>query len=207
MSRQITVNMDLDGTIYDWHSEFRDDIIAFTGRPAPDTLDRWEMWECYGISKGYWKQIFRVSVEKHDLFRRGFPIEGAVDGMWRLHDMGINVRIITNRLVHSNLHKLVVEQTVEWLDEFNIPYWSLTMFGGEHSKAGIRADFALDDSIEHLMSQVSDVKWPVVFDRPWNQNDNQFMRVKSWKEFVDQVEKYKKTLDEGQLTFNQLALI
>ena len=65
----------------------------------------------------------------------------------------MRIRIITHRLLLKGFHRVAVEQTIDWLDGHDIPYWDLCFLA---DKAAVGADLYVEDSpanVEHLRSQ------------------------------------------------------
>jgi 5'(3')-deoxyribonucleotidase len=70
-------------------------------------------------------------------------IEGAAPALRRLSDADIHIRIITHRLFIAHFHREAVQQTVDWLDNYGIPYRDLC-FTGE--KVAVGADLYIEDA-------------------------------------------------------------
>jgi 5'(3')-deoxyribonucleotidase len=95
-------------------------------------------------------------------------------------DADIHIRIITHRLFISHFHREAVQQTVDWLDNYGIPYRDLC-FTGE--KVAVGADMYIEDtpkSVEALRA----VATTVVFTNSTNR-DVDDPRTDDW----DQVER------------------
>jgi len=200
-----TVNIDIDGVVYDFHKEMHEEIMATHTRVRGYIADDkgkyypylehhavrdstpWEMWTRYGISQGTWNAIFRRGVEHGSLFSRGEPIHGAVDGLWTLYEEGVKVRLVTRRLVHSGLNAKILQQTAEWLDKWMVPYWTITFVGKRDDKIGFVGDVAIDDSPTHYDELVKHNKFVFIFDQPWNRHRTDAMRINDWDELLNTV--------------------
>jgi hypothetical protein len=67
-------------------------------------------------------------------------IPGARAYLRKLSDEGYRIRIITHRLFIHYFHGMAVQQTIEWLDQYGIPYWDLCFMKNETiTKWGLRA--------------------------------------------------------------------
>ena len=187
--KDITINVDLDGVVYNFHREIQKKLVEKLGYSADIT--RWEIWEDYGISQSYFQALFRQAVDE-GVFLEGKPIVGAPDGLWRLHEEGFKVRLITRRLVHFGLHAKVVTHTAQWLDQYAIPYWTLCFVGKSDDKTGFAANLALDDSYKHWKEMKPYVTFPYLFRQPWNARYTDAPQVTTWTEFVDICLRYRK---------------
>lgn len=184
------INVDLDGVVDNFHFAYD---VAYThfvnGKKAQlSKTPVWRAWEHLGISKGEFHSNIRRGVEKGELWHNDPIIEGAREYLWRLSDDGHYIRIVTTRLVHKFSHALIVKATADWLDKNNIPYRSIAFLGEGDSKGAYRADYAIDDNVDNVISmELSNIN-AVLFDRPWNQEAPLGMlRLKTWQEFYDYV--------------------
>jgi hypothetical protein len=55
--------------------------------------------------------------------------------------------------VHQRFHKIAIQQTIEWLDYHDIPYWDLCFM---KDKAAVGADLYIEDSPENIESLRAD---------------------------------------------------
>jgi 5'(3')-deoxyribonucleotidase len=61
----------------------------------------------------------------------------------KLSNCGIRIRIITHRLFLKYAHKTSITQTVDWLDNYDIPYWDLCFM---QDKGAVGAHIYIDDA-------------------------------------------------------------
>lgn len=164
------INVDLDGVLYPYHEilaaylelhgrygpkiEVLDSGSALLPDPVVDALHlgesfpeprRWEVWKDWGLPHGEYRNWFRRAIEDGFMWREGKPRPGSQEALWTLSDAGWWIRVVTRRLVHHAVHRQAIAATVEWLDEWNIPYRSIA-FLGEESKADHLAQALWDDS-------------------------------------------------------------
>jgi 5'(3')-deoxyribonucleotidase len=97
----------------------------------------------WGIKREQYPDMHRFAVTQRDLFRKMQVIEGAAPALRRLSDADIHIRIITHRLFIAHFHREAVQQTVDWLDNYAIPYRDLC-FTGE--KVAVGADLYIEDT-------------------------------------------------------------
>jgi 5'(3')-deoxyribonucleotidase len=63
--------------------------------------------------------------------------------------LGIRIRIITHRLFLKYSHCASITQTVEWLDNYDIPYWDICFM---NDKGAVGAHVYIDDAPENIIS-------------------------------------------------------
>jgi hypothetical protein len=192
----LTLNIDLDGTIYDFHSFFTDYVSLKKFKYNLRYMDptTWEFWEEWGMSYGEWQGWFRRGVEEREIWWKGDEIRGAAKNLWKLSDLGCTIRICTYRLVHKFNHAASIEATVSWLDEHNIPYHDISFLSHRTSKNDIRADVSLDDNAKYLPSGLNaESRKGILFARPWNKDDwNNYEIVNTWDDFYERIEELAK---------------
>jgi 5'(3')-deoxyribonucleotidase len=71
------------------------------------------------------------------------PIENAPAILRKLSNRGIRIRIITHRLFLKYSHKTSITQTVDWLDNYDIPYWDICFMA---DKGAVGAHVYIDDA-------------------------------------------------------------
>jgi 5'(3')-deoxyribonucleotidase len=77
------------------------------------------------------------------------PIENAPAVLRKLSSQGIRIRIITHRLFLKFSHRATITQTVDWLDNFDIPYWDICFM---NDKGAVGAHVYIDDAPENIMN-------------------------------------------------------
>jgi 5'(3')-deoxyribonucleotidase len=139
------LGVDLDGVVGDFYEAMRKIAAEWLGRPIESLtrdvgfgLDEWGITE-YG---GY-DRLHRFAVTQRNLFRDMEPIQDAPAILRKLSNRGIRIRIITHRLFLKYSHRASVTQTVEWLDNYDIPYWDLCFM---NDKDAVGAHVYVDDA-------------------------------------------------------------
>jgi 5'(3')-deoxyribonucleotidase len=150
------LGVDLDGTCADFYAALRPIAAEWLGVPA-ETLGSEVSWDLpeWGVAQapGGYLKLHQFAVTQRDLFRVMKPVAGAPQVLRRLSDEGVRIRIITHRLLLKGFHRVAVQQTIDWLDGHDIPYWDLCFLA---DKAAVGADLYVEDSpknIEDLRSQ------------------------------------------------------
>jgi 5'(3')-deoxyribonucleotidase len=75
------------------------------------------------------------------------PIPDAPAILRKLSNRGIRIRIITHRLFLKYFHRESAIQTVEWLDNYDIPYWDLCFM---NDKDAVGAHVYIDDAPSNI---------------------------------------------------------
>lgn len=150
------LGVDLDGTCADFYAALRPIAAEWLGVPA-ETLGSEVSWDLpeWGVAQapGGYLKLHQFAVTQRDLFRVMKPVPGAPQVLRRLSYEGVRIRIITHRLLLKGFHRVAVQQTIDWLDGHDIPYWDLCFLA---DKAAVGADLYVEDSpknVEHLRSQ------------------------------------------------------
>lgn len=150
------LGVDLDGTCADFYAALRPIAAEWLGvaEASLGTEVSWDLPE-WGVAQapGGYLKLHQFAVTQRDLFRVMKPVPGAPQVLRRLSDEGVRIRIITHRLLLKGFHRVAVQQTIDWLDGHDIPYWDLCFLA---DKAAVGADLYVEDSpanVEHLRSQ------------------------------------------------------
>lgn len=106
---------DLDGFIARYHHGLARWIEASTGCEQLPEMTGYDGWADWGMTREEFFTAHNAAVED-GLFRHLDPYDGAIDAMWALSDAGVANVIITARLTKPGRHRLVVDQTLDWLD-------------------------------------------------------------------------------------------
>jgi 5'(3')-deoxyribonucleotidase len=172
MKRKVIL-IDLDNVVYDWVQAmaywlYKNKVFNFTGRilefpegkvrefikgkdlvvpTAMHLYKSWEVWEDWGIPKGEFIRWWRLGIEQGVIYAKGYIIHGAREALWQLSDAEWDIHIATNRLTKFGLHDKIVENTVSWLRDNNIPYRQLSFVS---DKKVIFADAIIDDRKDNM---------------------------------------------------------
>lgn len=140
------LGVDLDGTCADFYTALRPIAAEWLG-VSPERLTNDVSWDLpeWGVAQapGGYLKLHHFAVTQRDLFRVMKPITGAPQVLRRLSNEGVRIRIITHRLLITNFHRIAVQQTVDWLDGHDIPYWDLCFLA---DKGAVGADLYVEDS-------------------------------------------------------------
>lgn len=163
-AKRLTVNVDLDGVIYDFEEACRAYGEQQLDRNLPVT-NTWSMWEPWGITKSEWYKLFHEGIIQNHIFRMGFPEPYALWGMLTLATMGFRVRIVTaKRLAYRESALRAKINCLRWLDEEEIPFDEIAFTS---DKQGYQADVVIDD--KPTMAWAQEDALNILFGQPWNE--------------------------------------
>jgi 5'(3')-deoxyribonucleotidase len=148
MAKRFVLGVDLDGVVGDFYGFMRIVAAEWLGVPVDDLtpevtygLPEWN------IKPDQYDDMHRFAVTQRGLFRKMQVIPGAAPKLRRLSEEDVHIRIITHRLFISHFHREAVQQTVDWLDNYGIPYRDLC-FAGE--KVAVGADMYVEDTPKNV---------------------------------------------------------
>lgn len=181
---EFVLGVDLDGVCADYFAGFRTSV-ARHWQVDEESLTEDVTWDFaeWGLDGEQFIKLHRTAVQHDRLFLNLPVIEGASEALWRLSDAGVWIRVVTHRLSVNWDHRMIVSDTVEWLDANRIPYRDICFLG---RKPEVQADVYIDDAphnVEALRAAGNDV---IVFDQPYNRHlDGD--RARDWHEVEEQV--------------------
>jgi 5'(3')-deoxyribonucleotidase len=143
--------VDLDGVVGDFYGAMRCIAAEWLNKPIGALteevsygLDEWGIAE-YG---GY-DRLHRFAVTQRNIFRDMKPIRDAPAVLRKLSGRGVRIRIITHRLFLKYSHRTSITQTVDWLDNYDIPYWDLCFM---NEKDAVGAHLYIDDAPSNILT-------------------------------------------------------
>ena len=142
--------VDLDGVVGDFYGAVRKIAAEWLNRPLEALtsevsfgLHEWGIDELGGYDR-----LHRFAVTQRNIFRDMEPIEHAPAILRKLSNQGIRIRIITHRLFLKYSHRTTITQTVDWLDNYDIPYWDICFM---NDKGAVGAHVYIDDAPENII--------------------------------------------------------
>jgi len=141
--------VDLDGVVGDFYGAVRKIAAEWLHKPieALTTEVSFGLNE-WGIDElGGYERLHRFAVTQRNIFRDMEPIEYAPAILRKLSNQGIRIRIITHRLFLKYSHRTTITQTVDWLDNYDIPYWDICFM---NDKGAVGAHVYIDDAPENI---------------------------------------------------------
>ncbi|MDR2953209.1 MAG: 5'-nucleotidase, partial [Treponema sp.] len=145
------LGVDLDGVVGDFYGAMRKIAAEWLNKPVESLTTE----VGYGLSEwgidefGGYDRLHRFAVTQRHIFRDMEPIENAPAVLRKLSSQDIRIRIITHRLFLKYSHRATVTQTVDWLDNYDIPYWDICFM---NDKGAVGAHVYIDDAPENIIS-------------------------------------------------------
>jgi 5'(3')-deoxyribonucleotidase len=177
------LGVDLDGVVGDFYGSIRRIAGEWLNRPVEDltTEVSFGLGE-WGIDEfGGYDRLHRFAVTQRNIFRDMEPIENAPRILRKLSGKEIRIRIITHRLFIKHSHRTTITQTVDWLDNYDIPYWDICFM---KDKGAVGAHVYIDDSPANIISLREQGCNTIVFGNSTNR-DLPGPRVNNWLEVED----------------------
>jgi len=141
--------VDLDGVVGDFYGMIRNIAAEWLNKPVESLttevsfgLNEWGIDELGGYDR-----LHRFAVTQRNIFGDMKPIEHAPAILRKLSSQGIRIRIITHRLFLKYSHRTSITQTVDWLDNYDIPYWDICFM---NDKGAVGAHVYIDDAPENI---------------------------------------------------------
>ena len=174
------LGVDLDGVVGDFYGAIRKIASEWLNKPLEHlTTDVSFGLEEWGINEyGGYDRLHRFAVTQRNIFRDMEPIENAPAVLRKLSNQNIRIRIITHRLFLKYSHRTSITQTVDWLDNYDIPYWDICFM---NDKGAVGAHVYIDDSPENIISLRKQGCKTIVFGNSTNR-DLPGPRAGSWFE-------------------------
>jgi hypothetical protein len=164
------LGVDLDGVCADFYAGIRPIAAEWLGvKETSLSMEVGYALEEWGINSapGGYLDFHKFAVTQRDLFRVLQPIPGCPQALRRLSKEGVRIRIITHRLFVKYFHKEAISQTIEWLDNYGIPYWDLCFM--QH-KTQVGADLYIEDSEKHVVQYRKAGSEVIVFSNSTNRH-------------------------------------
>jgi 5'(3')-deoxyribonucleotidase len=144
------LGVDLDGVVGDFYESMRKIAAEWLDKPLEDLtrevsygLQEWDIDEFGG-----YERLHRFAVTQRNIFRDMEPVKNAPAILRKLSSREIRIRIITHRLFLKYSHRTTIKQTVDWLDNYDIPYWDLCFL---KDKGAVGAHIYIDDAPENII--------------------------------------------------------
>jgi 5'(3')-deoxyribonucleotidase len=174
------LGVDLDGVVGDFYGEVRKIAAEWLNKPleslTPEVSFGLQEW---GIDEfGGYDRLHRFAVTQRNIFRDMQPIEHAPATLRKLSNQGVRIRIITHRLFLKYSHRTTITQTVDWLDNFDIPYWDICFM---NDKGAVGANIYIDDAPENITNLRKLGCKTIVFSNSTNR-DMPGPRAENWSE-------------------------
>ncbi|MDR2718963.1 MAG: 5'-nucleotidase [Treponema sp.] len=163
------LGVDLDGVVGDFYGAVRKIAAEWLNKPL-ETLTTEVTFglQEWGITEfGGYDRLHRFAVTQRNIFRDMEPIKNAPAILRKLSNQGIRIRIITHRLFLKFSHRTTITQTVDWLDNYDIPYWDICFM---NDKGAVGAHVYVDDAPENIIDLRNQGCKTIVFSNSTNRD-------------------------------------
>ena len=200
--RRFVFGVDLDGVCADFYAGLKPIAAEWLGvdiRTLSDEVS-WGLPEWgVDVAPGGYEALHRFAVTQRDLFRSLHPIVGAPQALRKLSDADVRIRIITHRMFIKYFHRVAAQQTIEWLDSHDIPYWDLCFM---KDKSAVGADLYIEDSPGNIEQLRIDENPTIVFSNSTNREVSP-PRADNWEQVVKIVLKKKEVWERGIISASE----
>ncbi len=194
--RRFVFGVDLDGVCADFYRGLRPIAAEWLGVDVKSLPERvsWGLPE-WGVDRapGGYDALHRFAVTQRELFRVLPPMSGAPMALRQLSAAHVRIRIISHRLLIKYFHQMAAQQTIEWLDKHDIPYWDLCLM---QEKAAVGADLYIEDSPDNIRRLRSEKRKTIIFTNSTNE-ELPGLRANNWQEVVEIVLRDKKAWEKS----------
>jgi 5'(3')-deoxyribonucleotidase len=144
------LGVDLDGVVGDFYGSIRKIAAEWLDKPLESlTTEVTYGLKEWGIDEfGGYDRLHRFAVTQRNIFRDMEPLKDAPATLRKLSHLDIRIRIITHRLFLKYSHRTSITQTVEWLDNYDIPYWDICFM---NDKGAVGAHVYIDDAPDNII--------------------------------------------------------
>jgi 5'(3')-deoxyribonucleotidase len=174
------LGVDLDGVVGDFYGSIRKIAAEWLDKPLESltTEVTYGLGE-WGIAEfGGYDRLHRFAVTQRNIFRDMEPLKDAPATLRKLSHLDIRIRIITHRLFLKYSHRTSITQTVEWLDNYDIPYWDICFM---NDKGAVGAHVYIDDAPDNIIGLRKQGCKTIVFSNSTNR-DLPGPRADNWLE-------------------------
>lgn len=183
MAKQLTLNIDMDGVIYDMVGPLvaiarykqAQELFDFDEAAISTNVDDWDIAAAWGMrSKTQFWKFFYWAVEE-GLFFNGRPIDGSIDAIGNFVAAGHRVRIVTAKRFNERLvTRKAQKDCLDWLNIYAAGWVNKVEIAFTSNKQGYEADVIVDDKPSLAWVQTGEhtpgvAKANVLFDHTWNQ--------------------------------------
>jgi 5'(3')-deoxyribonucleotidase len=184
--RSFVFGVDLDGVVADFYGGLRPIAAEWLG-VSIDSLPQRVSWGLieWGVDQapGGYEGLHKFAVMQRELFLKLPPMARAPQVLRRLSKSGVRIRIITHRLFIKYFHQIAVNQTIQWLDRHDIPYWDLCFM---QQKTAVGADLYIEDSPSNIERLRAEGQKTIVFTNSTNEH-LAGPRANNWDEVLELV--------------------
>jgi len=164
------IGIDLDGCVYNWGDTVRYMIKKYHNIDLEEST-HWNYVE-ENVPPEVWKWLWSEGVDL-GLFRYGSLIKGSVEGLRELSVLG-DLEVVTHR------PRGALQDTLRFIANLPDVFAGVHFLTSQEPKSVVGCDVYLDDAL-HVIDEVFNAgKQAVIFDQPWNQQNDWAFRAHGW---------------------------
>lgn len=186
VGRKLRIAVDLDNTSGEYTGALRKFAANYAGISEAEVDTKFPAVLDYTMENNGWhgmdtrEQFFAIHSRavEDGMFAELEAYENVSEVLWRAHDKGHHIRIVTARFLKPGDRYQVIKTTGEWLDKNEIPVDDIAF---TDQKTDIDADVYIDDSPSNIRKLRAAGKTVIIFDQQYNR-DFDGLRAKTWLE-------------------------
>lgn len=186
VARKLRIAVDLDNTSGEYTGALRKFAAKYAGISEADVDTKYPEVLDYAMQNNGWhgmdtrEEFFAIhsNAVEDGMFSDMEAYENVSEVLWRAHDKGHHIRIVTARFLKPGDRYQVIKTTGEWLDKNEIPVDDIAF---TDQKTDIDADVYIDDSPSNIRNLRAAGKTVIIFDQKYNR-DFDGLRAANWLE-------------------------
>ncbi len=179
------IGIDLDGCLYDFGKSLAHYLVEYEDFPTEVATPPkvWNFFLDWGLSIDDYIKAYARGVDAGVVLRVGEPDIDSVEVLNLLREGGHTLHIVTYRTVG----KRAVQNTMEWLEEYEVPYDTITF---SKDKTIVKNHIFIEDNMDNFKALwAADIEC-FLMDRPWNEEVTTPYRVYGWQDFYREATYY-----------------
>lgn len=185
-NKPLTIAVDLDNTSCDYTNGLRHKVGKQLGINPSKFATHFPIVNDYAMWMNDWHEMdtkekffdLHSKAVEDGLFEDLIPYEGVSETLWKFHEQGHFIRVVTARFLKPGDRYKVMETTSKFLDKHNIPVDDIAF---TERKVDVVADVYIDDSPSNITKLTAAGRVVIIFDQPYNQG-MEGLRAKNWAE-------------------------
>lgn len=184
--KKLTLAVDIDGTSGDYEGALRDYVGNAHNIPLEKRLEMMPLVTDYAMGSNGWHKMgtteeflaLHSQAVEDGMFERMVPYENVSEVLWRLHNKGHFVRVVTARFLKAGDRYRVMETTAKWLDKVEIPVDDAAFTA---RKTEVIADVYIDDAPKNIIELTEAGRTVIIYDHVYNRH-LEGLRATNWLE-------------------------
>lgn len=171
--RQLVLAIDLDNTSCEYTNGLRHKAGKQLGINPAQFAEHFPKVGDYAMWKNNWtgmstqQEFFDLHSKavEDGLFEDLIPYEGVSETLWKFHEAGHHIRIVTARFLKPGDRYKVMETTSKFLDKHSFPIDDIAF---TERKVDVMADVYVDDSPSNIVNLTNAGRTVIIFHQDYN---------------------------------------